>query len=127
MQAEGGRLLRVEETSIQAIVGVVRFLGDHKCGCPHFQFSGGFGIHGEVEVLVVMSVGHSLNLGKQAGHCLGNMRSEPRGSSGGAVIERVLSVCFEVHVKEPIAFQVDRCDALFRSETSAASRYLASL
>ena len=112
MQAEGGRLLRVEGDFDPAIVGVVRFLGDRKRGCPHFQFSGGFGIHGEVEVLVVMSVGHSLNLGKQAGHVAwATCGPEPRGSSGGAVIERVLSVCFQrVYVKEPVAFQVDRCE-----------------
>ena len=109
-QAEGSRFLGVERYFNPSLVRIIRLLGNREARASYVNFRGGFRIHCEVEVFIIVGVGHSLNLGKQAGHVArATGGSEPRSSSGRSMVERVLSVRLQgIDVEEPVTLEVDR-------------------
>ena len=93
------------------LIGVACLLGDRHFGSGDFQARGGLGImeNDHRQILLVMGIGHSLNLGQEAGHIAGAAGgSEPGSPPCRPVVEGIFPVRLQgVDVEEAIALQVD--------------------
>ena len=108
MEPEFGGLLWFDREPDFAVIGVGGLLPNGNLHAAHLHGGRAFSEEGDIEIGVIVGVGHARHLRDHAGQVGGTTRrAKPRGAPGGAVVEGILAIRRQrVDVKETVALKV---------------------